>query len=153
MQYIATLGGRQFAVESSMELTQEQVNSYAAQQFRIAQGGGCTSCGSTKAGMLKLGTANCGGPYIKDTPHTLTGSITSGGTGTITYTWTITKPDTTSETKNGAVVSSYVFSQVGIYKIRLDVTDSCLSGPKSDFATCDVQVNACLDPVCTINIA
>jgi len=64
MQYIATLNGRQFTVESDKPLTPEQINNFAAQKL-----GGCTSCGSAKAGMLKLGTATCGGPYVQNTTH------------------------------------------------------------------------------------
>lgn len=161
MHYIATLGGRQFSVESNIVLSPEQINSYAAQKLGIpaAQGGGCPSCagkaGAKAAGngMVKLGTATCGGPYLQNSSHTMTGSITSGGTAPFTYTWTITKPDTTTETLTGAS-QPYTFAQTGTYGIRLDVSDSCPGGAKTDFSTCSVTVSAtCPDPACSINIA
>ena len=151
MQYMAIVGDRQFAVESNVVLTPEQINNYAAQKLQID---GCPSCAGAKpaGGVLKLGTATCGGPYIQNTAHTLTGSITSGGTAPFTYAWTITKPDATKETKDVASFS-YTFAQVGTYTIRLDVSDSCAGGAKTDFSTCSVTVNACANPVCNINIA
>lgn len=155
MQYLVTLGGRQFAVESNVVLSPEQINNYAAQKLGIAaQGGGCPSCASAKTagGMLKLGTESCGGPYVQNSSHTLTGSITSGGTAPFTYTWTITKPDTTKQTLNGAV-QTYQFAQTGTYGIRLDVSDKCPTGAKSDYSTCSVTVTACDNLACNINIA
>lgn len=149
MKYIATLDGRQFAVESDKPLTQEQINKFAAQKL----GGGCTSCGSAKAGMLKLGTAACGGPYVQNSTHTLTGSVVSGGTAPFTYTWTITPPTGSPVTLTGAV-QQYQFTQAGIYGVSLQVSDSCPGGAKTDSASCQVTITpACVDPICNINIA
>lgn len=153
MQYIATLGGRQFVLDSNMPLTQEQINGYAAQKLQ-GGGGGCPSCSSAKTagGMLKLGTATCGGPYVKDSSHTLTGSVVSGGTAPFTYTWTITPPTGSAVTLTGAS-QTYVFALEGIYTINLSVSDSCPEGAKTDSAACNVTVTAsCVDLACTINI-
>lgn len=155
MQYITTLNsGRQFAVESNMVLSPEQINNYAVQKM---QGGGCASARAA-GGIMMLGT--CGGTYTftQNTSHDLTGSITSGGTSPFTYSWTITKPDAATETKTGAVQTGYAFTQVGTYKIVLTVTDSCpvaSDGPKTDTATCNVVISAaaCVDPECKISIA
>jgi len=151
MQYTATLGNRQFIIESNTPLSPEQVSSYVAQKLQ----GGCPSCASAKTagGIPKLGTATCGGPYIKGSEHTLTGSVTSGGTAPFTYTWTITPPTGSAVTLTGAS-QTYVFALVGIYTINLSVSDSCLDGAKTDSAACNVTVTAiCVGPVCTINIA
>ncbi len=144
MQYIATLNGRQFAVESDKPLTQEQINNFAAQKL-----GGC---GSAKAGMLKLGTATCGGPYVQNTTHTLTGGVASGGTAPFTYIWTITPPTGSPVTLNGAV-QQYLFAQAGIYGVSLTVSDSCPGGAKTDSASCQVTVTAACSNIssCTIS--
>jgi len=148
MQYIATLNGRQLEIKSDSPLTPEQINNLAVQKLS-----GCTSCGSAKAGMLKLGTATCGGPYVQNTTHTLTGSVASGGTAPFTYTWTITPPTGSPITLSGAV-QQYQFAQAGIYGVNLAVADSCPDGAKTDSASCQVTVTAaCVDPVCKINIA
>jgi len=147
MKYTATLGDRQFAVESNIALSPEQINNYAAQQLQI---GGCPSCAG--GGMLKLGTATCGGPYVQNTQKTLTGSVTSGGTAPFTYTWTVTPPSGPVETYTGAT-KVYTWALAGTYGIRLDVSDSCAGGAKTDFATCNVVVTACVAPVCNIGIA
>jgi len=140
MQYIATLNGRKFLVESNASLTQEQVSNHVINQ-------------AAQAEISKLGTATCGGPYGLNTTHTLTGSVTSGGTAPFTYNWTITKPDATKDTRTGAM-QTYVFAQVGTYKIDMVVTDSCSAGAKSDSATCNVIITAeCATPVCNINMA
>jgi len=148
MQYKTTLGDRQFVVESNVALSPEQINSYAAQ--KQGSGGECSSCAS---GIPKLGTAICGGPYIQNSSHTLTGSVTSGGTAPFTYTWTITKPDATTEPVKTGAVQTYVFAQAGTYTVKLNVTDSCPTGGLTDSATCSVIVTApCVTPVCNINI-
>ncbi len=163
MQYITTLNGKQFVVESGTALSPEQINNYAYNYaYQKMQGGGggggYPSCASAwvPGGMLKLGTATCGGPYVQNSLHTLIGTVISGGTAPFTYEWTITKPDKTTETKTGASVP-YVFAQAGTYKKDLVVTDSCpvaSGGPKSDTATCNVEITeVCVNPVCTINIA
>lgn len=138
-QYITTLGGRNFVVESNMDMVLSpeqinQINTYVAQKLGI------------------LGTATCGGPYAKGTSKHLTGSVTSGGTAPFTYSWTITKPDGTKTTLTGAT-QTYIFSQAGTYKTDLVVTDSCPSGAKSDTATCNVVITAeCVVPACNINM-
>jgi len=150
MQYLATLGNRQFIIESNTPLAPEQVSSYVAQKLQ----GGCPSCSSAKTagGMLKLGTATCGGPYVKDSTHTLTGSVTSGGTAPFTYTWTITPPIGTPVTLTG-VSQTYTFAQVGVYTIDMDIFDSCLSGGRTNRTACSVTVTApCVDPLGRINI-
>ncbi len=152
MKEILTVGNRAFEVAGP--LTPELKAQVMQQVMDKIQGsgGGYISCGSAEAGIPKLGTAVCGGPYVQNTSHILTGSITSGGTEPFTYTWTITKPDSTTETLDGAV-QTYVFAQADTYGIRLDVLDSCVP-PRSDFSTCSVTVTpACENPVCNINIA
>ncbi len=150
MQYIATLNGRQFTVESDKPLTPEQINNFAAQKLSVS--GGCNSCGNAKAGMLKLGTATCGGPYVQNSTHTLTGSVASGGTAPFTYTWTITPPTGSPVTLNGAV-QQYQFTQAGIYNVSLLVADSCPTGAKTDNASCQVTVTAACSAIssCTIS--
>ncbi len=149
MQYIATLNGRQFTVESDKPLTPEQINQFAAQKLSEL---GCTSCGSAKAGMLKLGTATCGGPYVQNSTHTLTGSVASGGTAPFTYTWTITPPAGSPIILDGAV-QQYLFAQAGIYGVGLLVSDSCPGGAKTDSAACQVTVTAACSIIssCTIS--
>jgi len=152
MKEILTVGNRTFEVAGPLT---PELKAHVMQQilYKVQGRGGCISCGSAKAGMVKLGTATCGGPYLQNSTHTLTGSITSGGTTPFTYTWTITKPDATTETKTGAV-QEYGFAQVGTYTIKLDVVDGCLPTGLTDSATCSVTVTAtCVTPVCDINIA
>ena len=150
-RYIAASGSRQLLIESDVPLSQKQVIDYAIQKLQ----GKCPSCASAKtAGRIPmLGTATCGGPYIAGSSHTLTGSVVSGGTEPFTYAWTITPPTGNAVTLTGAV-QTYVFALSGIYTIKLDVSDSCLDGAKTDSASCSVTVTAvaCEDPVCTINI-
>jgi len=152
MKEILTVGNRTFEVAGPLT---PELKAHVMQQilYKVqGGGGGCISCGSAKAGMVKLGTATCGGPYAQNTSHTLTGSITSGGTAPFTYTWTITKPDSTVQTLNGAV-QTYQFTQTGIYTINLAVVDSCPTGGLTDSASCSVTVTAsCIPPACNINM-
>jgi hypothetical protein len=144
MKETLIVGNRIFEVASPLtQLTPEQKVHVMQHIINKIQG----------SGISTFGTATCGGPYLKDTSHTLTGSVTSGGTTPFTYNWTITKPDGTKDTRTGAS-QTYVFTQVGTYKIDLVVTDSCASGAKSDSATCNVVITAeCVTPVCNINMA
>lgn len=155
MKEILTVGNRTFEVAGP--LTPELKAQVMQQIMNKVQGGGCPSCAAAKAaggsGMVKLGTETCGGPYLQNSSHTLTGSVTTGGTAPFTYTWTITKPDATTETKDGAEQTGYVFAQVGTYAIRLDVSDSCPADAKTDYSTCSVTVTECVNPACNINIA
>lgn len=146
MKYMVTLDGRRFEVESDKPLTKEQINKFAVQKLS-----GCTSCGSTKAGMLKLGTATCGGPYVQNSTHPLTGSVVSGGTAPFTYTWTITPPSGSPITLTGPT-HQYQFTQAGIYGVSLLVSDSCPGGAKTDSASCQVTVTAACPELtsCTI---
>lgn len=152
MQYMTTLGGRQFAVNSNVPLTQQQVNYYASQKMQGA--GGCPSCAGAKAagsgGVMRLGTATCPTTAIAlNSTHTLTGSVVSGGTAPFTYTWTITPPTGTPVTLTGAS-QSYTFTQAGSYTVAMTVTDSCTAGAKTDSASCTVTVSAtCTNPNCT----
>ena len=155
LNYTATLGGRQFQVLSDVPLTPEQVNSYAAQKLQVQQAG-CHSCGGapakTAGGLLKLGTATCGGPYLQGSAHNFTGSITSGGTAPFTYTWTIIPPTGTPQTLVGAT-QTYTFTQAGTYAINLTVVDSCTTGGLTDSSNCNVTVTAaCVNPACNIVI-
>ncbi len=155
MKEILTVGNRTFEVAGPLT---PELKAQVMQQIMYkvqGGGGGCPSCVSAKSaggGMISLGTATCGGPYVQNTEHTLTGSVTSGGTAPFTYTWTITKPDATKETKSGAS-QTYKFAQVGTYGIILGVKDRCPTGGLTDSATCSVTVTAtCVNPVCNINI-
>jgi len=153
MKYKTTLGGRQFVLDSNMPLTQEQVNSYTAQKLH-GGGGGCPSCASAKTagGIPKLGTITCGGPYVQNTPHTLAGSVISGGTAPFTYTWVITPPSGNPVTLTGEA-QTYTFAQVGVYTIDMDILDSCLLGGRTNRTSCSVTVIApCVDPLGHINI-
>jgi len=155
MKEILTVGDRTFEVAGPLT---PELKAHVMQQilYKVQGRGGCISCGSAKAGMVKLGTATCGGPYVQNTQKTLTGSVTSGGTAPFTYTWTVTPPSGPVETYTGAT-KLYTWALAGTYGIRLDVVDNCpvaLDGPKSDYATCSVVITAtCVDPVCDINIA
>jgi len=99
-----------------------------------------------------IGTITCGGPYVQNTSHILTGSVISGGTAPFTYTWTITPPTGNVVTLTGAS-QTYTFAQVGAYSIDLDILDSCLSGGRTNRTSCSVTVTApCVDPLGHINI-
>ena len=150
MQYIATLENRQFIIESNTPLSTDQINKYTVQKMHDS---GCSPCAGerTSEGMVILGTA-CGGPYIKNSTHTLTGSITSGGTAPFTYTWTIIPPIGPPVTLTGAS-QTHTFALEGTYTINLSVSDSCPGGAKTDSASCSVTVTSpCVNPKCDINI-
>jgi PKD repeat protein len=142
---IVTVGNRTFQVEGPYDVAMAQI------QGMVNPGqGGCASCGGG-AGMLKLGTATCGGPYTQNTTHNLTASVTNG-TAPFTFTWTITPPTGSPVTLTGAS-QTYTFAQAGSYTINMTVRDSCPTGGLTDSATCSVQVNAsCVNPSCAINI-
>ncbi len=146
MEKTITVVVDQPVIESDKPLTPEQVNEYAVQKLS-----GCTSCGSAKAGMLKLGTATCGGPYVQNTTYTLTGSVASGGTAPFTYVWTITPPTGSPITLSGPV-QQYLFAQVGIYGVSLTVSDSCPGGAKTDSASCQVTITAACSNISSCNI-
>lgn len=152
MKEILTVGDRIFEVTGGPVTPGLRSQVMNQLQNKVHGAGGCLSCGGASPGIVKLGTATCGGPYVQNTQKTLTGSVTSGGTAPFTYTWTVTPPSGPVETYTGAT-KLYTWALAGTYGIRLDVSDSCAGGAKTDFATCNVVVTACVAPVCNIGIA
>jgi len=152
IKYLTTLENRQFVLTSNSPLSLEQINNYVIQKMQGSTG--CSPCSGkrTAEGMVILGTATCGGPYIKNSTHTMTGSVISGGTAPFTYTWVITPPIGTPTTLTGPS-QTYTFALDGTYTINLSVSDSCSGGAKTDSASCSVTVTSlCDNPKCDINI-
>jgi len=153
IKYLATLGNRQFVIESNAPLSQKQINT-AVQKIHDSESSPRAAGERAAEGMIILGTATCGGPYIKNSTHTLTGSVISGGTAPFTYTWVITPPIGTPTTLTGPS-QTYTFALDGTYTINLSVSDSCSGGAKTDSASCNVVVvvtSVCIEPSCKISI-
>lgn len=91
---------------------------------------------------IKKLAVSCTTPIALGTNKVLTASST-GGSGTITYHWTISKPDGTSDTTLAGATPTYNFNQLGNYTVSVYSTDSCPAGSqRSDTVMCTVNVSS-----------
>ena len=87
---------------------------------------------------MKLGTSTCPSSTQLNSSALLT-SLVSQGTPPFTYSWTITKPDITTDTFTDDSFT-YKFTQIGTYNFNLTVTDSCSTEALNDTSSCNITV-------------
>lgn len=116
-------------IEQIMKMSQEEIVDAYRKGYRIE--------GVEESSTSKLGPATCPGEVPLNSIKTATGSA-SGGTPGYTFSWTIKKPDGTTESKTGASFT-YTFSMVGTYTISMTVTDAA---GKTCPDSCSISVTA-----------
>ena len=94
---------------------------------------------------------------FKDASITLDAEAT--GEGTIYYEWIITQPDATEILPHPTSVSyTFLLSQTGTYTVKLQTSDSCITGsqtcsnPISGVYYIDVAI-LCVQPTCTFTLS
>ncbi len=122
-------GNETYKIDRDGEITQLDIDAV----IRKLQSEDCQS-----SKLKTLAAPTCPASLVTGTTKTLQATVT-GGYAPFTYAWQIQRPSLAVDNFSTDHFS-YTFSEEGVYRIQLVVSDSCPSGAQSDFSACNITV-------------